>query len=162
MPRPGVASPHVPDAGAATPDYVQGPGVDLQAGTYVPPAAFLDCSQSPAGQGFTVIGDHTPGQPAGAVGGFRRAISAPEPADIHAILERGSRGLEGGGVAAVAMRDNLRWNASTAKLPDPGSTALLGFGPATAQGARVIAAAPPAQMSARSGCPWPCQASWLT
>ena len=58
MPRPGVASPHVPDAGAATPEHAQGPGLDLQAGTYVPPPAFLDLAAPPAGQGFTVVGDY--------------------------------------------------------------------------------------------------------
>lgn len=115
MPRPGVASPHVPDAGAATPEHAQGPGLDLQAGTYVPPAAFLDCSQSPAGQGFTVIGSYTAGQPVGAGNGFWRALST-EPANMYAILDLDFTEAAVEGATAIAMATNPEWNSWDAKF----------------------------------------------
>ena len=47
---------HVKDTITATLDYVQGEGVDLQVGTFVPPTPFLNFSQPLAAQGATIVG----------------------------------------------------------------------------------------------------------
>lgn len=48
---------HVKDTIEATTDYVQGEGVDLQVGSFVPPAPFLNFSQPLANQGVNVVGN---------------------------------------------------------------------------------------------------------
>lgn len=48
---------HVKDTIEATTDYVQGEGVDLQVGSFVPPTPFLNFSQPLTNQGVNVVGN---------------------------------------------------------------------------------------------------------
>lgn len=78
---------HVKDTITATLDYVQGEGVDLQVGTFVPPTPFLNFAQPLAAQGATMVGDGVVANtPVGANNGAWKSLPAA-PENQYALYE---------------------------------------------------------------------------
>ena len=78
---------HVKDTITATLDYVQGEGIDLQVGTFVPPPAFLNFAQPMLAQGANIVGDGVqPNQPVGPGNGVWKPI-ASTPVNQYALYE---------------------------------------------------------------------------
>lgn len=78
---------HVKDTITATLDYVQGEGIDLQVGTFVPPTPFLNFAQPLAAQGATMVGAGVVANtPVGPNNGAWKAL--PEaPVNQYALYE---------------------------------------------------------------------------
>ena len=78
---------HVKDTIEATTDYVQGEGVDLQVGSFVPPAPFLNFSQPLANQGVNVVGNGVVANtPVGPQSGIWKALPNA-PVNQYALYE---------------------------------------------------------------------------
>lgn len=164
---------HVLDVVTATLDYVQGPGIDLQYGTYQPPAPFWNAALPPGPQGFTTVGTYTVGQEIGPGNGIWKDLPAP-PTTQFAILEitlqdgndfvwlaggmSKSRGmwdsdwlgasLHGdGGNAFIALREGDQWQMMVRPKPWTGSPAILLCIATTEAGSTIRDLADPGWMS---------------
>lgn len=125
---------HLKDTITATLDYVQGEGVDLQLGTFVPPEPFIDYAAPLAAQGAAILGNGiTIGQPVGAGNGFWKpmpAVSVTDRLDMYALIELDYTEAES--FTSIALATNQQWNSWDAKflglaLNDEGANRNLGF-----------------------------------
>lgn len=100
----GITAQDVFDVVSATLDYQQGPGLDLQVGSFVPPAPFWDAS----GPGTAhVIGSYTPGQPMGG-GGLWWEL--PEDTGDMYMLLRISHGTANGTQVPIFSANAPQWS----------------------------------------------------
>ncbi|TWI29379.1 hypothetical protein [Paracoccus sulfuroxidans] len=100
----GITEEHVFEVVEATLDYVQGPGVDLQTGSFVPPTPFWDAS----GPGTAnVIGSYTPGEVMGESGLWWEI--AEDIDSMYLLLQVSHTGAHGTQVPVFAA-NNPKWS----------------------------------------------------
>ena len=109
----GITAQDVFDVVTATLSYVQGTGVDLQTGSFVPPTPFWDVQNTAVSPGVNVIGAFTPGEVLGPGNGLWWDLAA-QPDEMYAILRVSHAATNAGGVPIYAG-SNPQWNSWDAK-----------------------------------------------
>lgn len=110
----GITAQDVFDVVTATLTYVQGTGVDLQEGTFVPPTPFWDVQNTAASPGVNIVGTFTPGEVLGPENGLWWDL-AEQPEEMYALLQVSHTATNGDDVP-IYCGSNPQWNVWDPKL----------------------------------------------